>query len=172
MKILNVLKKVVGILSIVLFTIETCCVIFQILSRNFTGKSYATVEEFVIILLPYFALFAATYTMYLGNHVQIDVFYNKFPKNVRRVLYIVLQLAMIAAVVLLMTSSYTMAMKQMRIKTPAIGWPNGVKYLCFIATGPFMIPLFVHNVWRALHKDYDETQGIAAVIKNREGEAE
>ncbi len=165
MKILNIIKKVIGAVSVLLFLTETCCVLFQIISRNLTGKSYATVEEFVIIVLPYFALFSATYTMYQGNHVQIEFFYNKLPKSIRRVLYIGLQIAMIIAIYLLMTSSYGMAMKQWKIKTPAIGWPNGVKYLCFIATGPFMIPLLLHNIYRALHKDFDETQGLAAVQK-------
>lgn len=169
MKILNALKKFVGAASVVLFIVEISCVLFQIISRNLTGRSYATVEEFVILLLPYFAMFAATYTMYGGNHVQIDFFYNKLPKNIRRVLYIILQLAMVLAICLLISSSYTLAVKQWKIPSAALGWPNGIKFLCFVITGPFMLPLFVHNIYRALHRNFDETQGIAAVIKGKEG---
>ena len=168
MKILNALKKFVGATSVVLFIVEICCVLLQIISRNLTGRSYATVEEFVIILLPYFAMFAATYTMYGGNHVQIEFFYDKLPKNIRRVLYIALQLVMIVAICLLISSSYTLAVKQWKIASAALGWPNGVKFLCFVITGPLMLPLFFHNIYRALHKDFDETQGIAAVIKGKE----
>lgn len=170
MKALKIIQKFVGLISVLLFLTETCCVLFQIINRNLTGRSYASVEEFVIIILPYFALFSATYTMYLGNHVQIDFFYNKLPKTIRRVLYILLQVAMIIAIYFLMTSSYGMAMKQWKVKTAAIGWPNGVKYLCFIASGPFMIPLFLHNIYRAIHKDYDETQGLANVQKVGKGD--
>lgn len=170
MKILNMLKKIVGAVSVLFFLIETCCVLIQIISRNLTGRSYATIEEFVVIALPYFGMFAATYTMYLGNHVQIELLYKKMPKSVRRILYILIQVAMIVALVLLMQSSWKMAMKQWKIRTPANGWPNGTKYLCFVAACPFMIPLFLHNIYRALHKDFDETFGLAEVKENGGGQ--
>ena len=169
-KLLNALKKIVGAISVLIFLSDTCCVLTQIISRNLTGRSYATIEEFVVISLPYFGMFAATYTMYLGNHVQIELLYNKMPKPVRRALYILTQIAMIVALVLLMRSSWKMAMKQWKIKTPAIGWPNGTKYLCFVSACPFMIPLFLHNIYRALHKDFDETYGLAEVRKSAGGQ--
>ena len=168
MKLLNALKKFVGATSVVLFIVEISCVLFQIISRNLTGRSYATVEEFVILLLPYFAMFAATYTMYGGNHVQIEFFYNKLPKNIRRLLYITLQLAMILAICLLISSSHSLAMKQWKIPSAALGWPNGIRFLCFVVTGPFMLPLFVHSIYRALHRDIDETQLSAAVRQSKD----
>ena len=172
MKFLRRIQSAVGLISVVLFSVEIVLVLFQILSRNFTGRSYAAVEEFVVTLLPYFAMFAAVYTMYNGNHVQIDFLYNKLPAAVRRVLFITLQAAMIITVGILVYGSWMLTVKQWGILSPALQWPNGIKYFCFVLTGPFMAPLFVYNIIQATRKELDDSQGLpetGAEIISEEG---
>ena len=157
-------------MTVFLFVVEIAIVIIQILCRNIIGRSFATLEELAIILLPYFGFFAATVTLYNGNHVQIDFFYNKLPESVRRVLFVLTQIAIFAAIVILSYYSTRLGIRQWKIKTPANGWPNGWRYLCLPVVAPFMLVLLGHNIYRGIFGKFDDFQGLHPVVPKDSGE--
>ena len=123
---LKKIEKLVLDISILLFVVMLGIVLFQILVRNLFGKSFAQLEELAIIILPWFGFFCATYTLYRGNHVQIEYIYGKLPKTVRRVIFCLIQAVLLLLIGAICYYSFGLAMRQMKVVTPALGWPNGL----------------------------------------------
>lgn len=156
MKILNKLEKVVLDISVLLFIILIGIVVFQMTSRNFFGKSYAKLEELAIILLPWFGFFSATYTLYRCNHVQIEFVYNKLPVMTRKAIFLLTQVALLVVVTNLFYYNIGLAIRQMKLVTPALGWPMGVTYIGFLICAPFMVVPLIFNIYHLLTGSIDE----------------
>lgn len=165
MIILQRMKKLVLHITIGMFGILIFIVLFQIASRNIFGRSYAQLEELALIILPWFGFFAATYTLYMGDHVQIDFFYNKFPTYARKGLFITVQLVILVMIATLSYHSLGLAIRQMKVVTPSLGWPVGIKYIGFPLCSPFMASLIIHNIFRAFLGKFNDNQGLTAIQK-------
>lgn len=160
MQLLKQVEKLILNIAVLLFSILIGIVLFQILARNLIGKSFAQLEELAIIILPWFGFFSATYTLYRGNHVQIDFFYNKMPRQLRRGWFCLLQMLLLGVLGAMCYYSYGLSMRQMKVVTPALGWPNGISYMGVAVCAPLMMLPLLYNIWRVLRFPDEDGQGI------------
>ena len=167
MGMLKKIEKLVLDISIVLFVIMLGIVLFQIGVRNLFGKSFAQLEELAIILLPWFGFFCATYTLYRGNHVQIEYIYGKFPKSMRRATFCLLQVVLLLLIATICYYSVGLSMRQMKVVTPALGWPNGISYMGFPLCAPLMAVPLIYNIYKIICWPEEDGQGID--LLHREG---
>ncbi|MDR1731668.1 MAG: TRAP transporter small permease subunit [Synergistaceae bacterium] len=146
-----------------MFVIEIIITLFQITSRNIIGRSYAEIEEIAIILLPWFGFFCATYTLYRGNHVQIEFFYFKMPRNLQRIIFLLTQVVLFILVSTIAIYSIRLSIRQWNLSTPSLGLPNGIRYLGFPIVTPFMLLLFGHNIRRTFKEEFNDNQGLSEI---------
>ena len=162
---LKKIEKLVLDISILLFVVMLGIVLFQILVRNLFGKSFAQLEELAIIILPWFGFFCATYTLYRGNHVQIEYIDGKLPKTVRRVIFCLIQAVLLLLIGAICYYSFGLAMRQMKVVTPALGWPNGISYIGFPICSPLMAAPLVYNIYKIVCWPEEDGQGIDLLHK-------
>ena len=162
---LKKIEKLVLDISILLFVVMLGIVLFQILVRNLFGKSFAQLEELAIIILPWFGFFCATYTLYRGNHVQIEYIYGKLPKTVRRVIFCLIQAVLLLLIGAICYYSFGLAMRQMKVVTPALGWPNGISYIGFPICSALMAAPLVYNIDKIVCWPEEDGQGIDLLHK-------
>lgn len=156
MKIYTAFQKFILKLSLFLFVLIWVLVFFQLASRNITGKSYVQIEELIIMLIPCLGFSAATYTLFRNNHVQIEFFYNRLPVRFRKILFFLTQAALIVFMVLIEYHSIGLASRQMKLVTPALGWPMGYQYISFALFGGFMVIPLVMNIYMLLTGKIEE----------------
>lgn len=78
------------------FLMMVLLVFFQIASRAVLGNSYAWTGELSRYLMIWVTFLGASFAFQYGAHISIDIFVNKLPKVIAKVIFIITTLIMIA----------------------------------------------------------------------------
>lgn len=119
--------------SIVLLVMLICIVFFQVVSRVLTGKSFVQIEELSIVLAAWLGFFALSYTARKRIHVRIDVFVNMLPYRARKIIDVLIDIAVICATAYLVRYGYALAMRKMMVPMMVLPIKAGVQYMAFPA---------------------------------------
>lgn len=130
-KFAKFIELIVKNIAIFLLVVLICVVFFQVVSRIFTGKSYVQIEELSIVLAAWLGFFTLAYTARKRIHVRIDVFVNLLPYRARKIIDIVIDMAVIIASVYLVIYGYALAMRKMMVPMMVLPIKSGIQYLAF-----------------------------------------
>ncbi|GEM_PF-3501605 len=156
MRVYKCLEKTVLNISIGLFCIIFTCVTFQLLCRNLIGRSFGAIEETVILLMPFFGFSCATYTLFCGNHVQIDFVYKKLPLRLRKAIFFLTQIALLALTVFVAYTGWGLSFSLLKAQTEVLKIPYGVQYMAFPVSAFFMVAPYIYNVCALFANKLDE----------------
>lgn len=132
MKITVYLEKLLKYLSIALFTALVSVVSGQILSRFFTGRSFAVVEELSMFLLAWCTFVSTAYTARKKAHVRVEYFVNRFLSEKQRdILSLILNSAMVVMLIICIKAAFGFVKRQMKIKMVVLPVSKGMMYLSF-----------------------------------------
>lgn len=95
-KAIRKMNWTVELFTAICFLVMVLLVFFQILSRAVLGVSYAWTGELSRYLMIWVTFLGASFAFQYGAHISIDIFVNKLPKIIAKVIFIITTLIMIA----------------------------------------------------------------------------
>jgi len=121
----NVLQTISGILFLFIFLINVA----GIICRTFLNFSLLWVADVGYISVAWMLAFGMSVAIYKKGHITIEFIRDKLPKNVKKVLEIVLTLMMIAFLISLIFSGWKTAIMKMRIHFVVLYIPMGYAFM-------------------------------------------
>jgi TRAP-type C4-dicarboxylate transport system permease small subunit len=121
----NVLQTISGILFLFIFLINVA----GIICRTFLNFSLLWVADVGYISVAWMLSFGMSVAIYKKGHITIEFIRDKLPKNVKKVLEIVLTLMMIAFLISLIFSGWKTAIMKMRIHFVVLYIPMGYAFM-------------------------------------------
>ena len=121
----NVLQTISGILFLFIFLINVA----GIICRTFLNFSLLWVADVGYISVAWMLAFGMSVAFYKKGHITIEFIRDKLPKNVKKVLEIVLTLMMIAFLISLIFSGWKTAIMKMRIHFVVLYIPMGYAFM-------------------------------------------
>ena len=121
----NVLQTISGSLFLFIFIIN----IAGIICRTFFGFSLLWVTDVVYVSVAWMLSLGISVAIYKKGHITIEFISDKLPKNIKKVLEIVLTLIMIAFFISLIFSGWKTAMMKMRIHFVVLYIPMGYAFM-------------------------------------------
>lgn len=121
----NVLQTISGILFLFIFLIN----IAGIINRTFLDFSLLWVADVAYISVAWMLALGMSVAIYKKGHITIEFIRDKLPKNVKKVLEIVLTLIIIAFFISLIFSGWKTAIMKMRIYFVVLYIPMGYAFM-------------------------------------------
>ena len=121
----NVLQTISGILFLFIFLINVA----GIICRTFLNFSLLWVADVGYISVAWMLALGMSVAFYKKGHITIEFIRDKLPKNVKKVLEIVLTLMMIAFLISLIFSGWKTAIMKMRIHFVVLYIPMGYAFM-------------------------------------------
>lgn len=121
----NVLQTISGILFLFIFLIN----IAGIINRTFLDFSLLWVADVAYISVAWMLALGMSVAIYKKGHITIEFIRDKLPKNVKKVLEIVLTLIIIAFFISLIFSGWKTAIMKMRIYFVVLYMPMGYAFM-------------------------------------------
>ena len=121
----NVLQTISGILFLFIFLINVA----GIICRTFLDFSLLWVADVVYISVAWMLAFGMSAAIYKKGHIAIEFIRDKLPKNVKKVMEIVLTLIVIAFLISLIFSGWKTAIMKMRIHFVVLYIPMGYAFM-------------------------------------------
>ncbi len=121
----NVLQTISGILFLFIFLIN----IAGIINRTFLNFSLLWVADVAYISVAWMLALGMSVAIYKKGHITIEFIRDKLPKNVKKVLEIVLTLIIIAFFISLIFSGWKTAIMKMRIYFVVLYIPMGYAFM-------------------------------------------
>ena len=98
----------------------------QVISRQVFGMSIVWSEELAIHIFIWMIFIGVSYGMAKNTHVNLDYFVEKFPSSVRKTIKHTLNVIIYISLVYLLWYSFKYVDDQMKINSPAMGYPMGL----------------------------------------------
>ena len=121
----NVLQTISGILFLFIFLINVA----GIICRTFLDFSLLWVADVVYISVAWMLACGMSAAVYKKGHITIEFIRDKLPKNVKKVMEIVLTLIVIAFLISLIFSGWKTAIMKMRINFVVFYIPMGYAFM-------------------------------------------
>jgi TRAP-type C4-dicarboxylate transport system permease small subunit len=121
----NALQTISGILFLFIFLIN----IAGIINRTFLDFSLLWVADVAYISVAWMLALGMSVAIYKKGHITIEFVRDKLPKNVKKVLEIVLTLIIIAFFISLIFSGWKTAIMKMRIHFVVLYIPMGYAFM-------------------------------------------
>jgi TRAP-type transport system small permease protein len=118
-------QVLIGVMMLVMFIL----VFINVLGRYGIGKSWAAAEEISTFLMIWVAYLGAGLALREGRHAAIDMFQDKLPVKLRRVLRVLLGLVILAFFGVLAWLGVRMSIFGWSQETIATQMPTGIPYL-------------------------------------------
>lgn len=138
-----VIERILFYVCSVAMVAVSSVVCLEIFSRNLFGHSFIWVEEFSLIMLGWVAFLSAAYTVRKKGHVGLEFLYKKFPMKLRKVLYVLCTLGMIAFFAFIFASSLKNCRMQMKIPFTQTRLPRGLMFMGLPVGCILMIYFFI-----------------------------
>ena len=147
-----ILEKIVKLFAITVLVVLICTVFFQVARRTLTGKSFVEIEEFSIVLAAWLAFLTIPYAVRKRVHVRIEVFIEKLPFGIRNVLELTINLAILAASVIVVYYGYRLAGRKIMVPMTVLPIHQGYWFFSF-PIGMAVAALFmIDNIIQILHR--------------------
>ncbi len=129
----------------------------QVISRKVFSTSIRWSEEVPIILMIWFGFISMAIGVKERLHISIEVFYNLFPKKMKRALMIIIDILIACVGLAMLYYGGMLAMKTMSSTMPATKMPTGFVYIILPISGFFIFVESVFNVKEDINvKDIDK----------------
>ena len=121
----NLLQTISGILFLFIFIINVA----GIICRTFLDFSLLWVADVNNLSIAWMLALGMSVAIYKKGHITIDFIRDKLPKNVKKVLEIVLTLIIIAFFISLIFSGWKTVLMKMRLSFVVLGIPTGYAFM-------------------------------------------
>jgi TRAP-type C4-dicarboxylate transport system permease small subunit len=121
----NVLQTISGSLFLFIFIINVA----GIICRTFLNFSLLWVADVGYISVAWMLAFGMSAAIYKKGHITIEFIRDKLPKNVKKVLEIVMTLLIIAFLISLIFSGWKTVIMKMRISFVVLAIPTGYAFM-------------------------------------------
>lgn len=139
----------------------------QVISRKFIGTSIRWSEEVALLLMVWLAFVAMAIGVEKHLHIAIEMFVNKMPGAVQKVIAKINDAATLLFGIILVIYGRRLVLSTMSSTLPATQWPAGIAYLMMPVGGVFItyfsfLSLFNLNKYRHIRleegKDTDSQE--------------
>lgn len=141
--ILEVLNKIVKVLSSTFFGVMTVVIFMQIIWRYVLLKPIPWAEELARYLFVWITYLGASVAVLEKSHTGVELFTSLLPKRMRRIASIVSYICCIFFVALVGYYSWTLAMKVTKQRSPAIQISMFLPYLAIPLSSVLMFINFI-----------------------------
>jgi TRAP-type C4-dicarboxylate transport system permease small subunit len=145
------MKKALDILSNVLITISGTIFLFifiimvsGIICRTFLGFSLLWEDDLCNLSVAWMLAFGMAVAFHKKAHLNIEFIREKMPKNVRKVLTIVLNLLMLAFLISLIPTGWSTVLSKMGFNYTVLGVPTAYSFIA-IPVFAFFSSIFMIN---------------------------
>ena len=138
----RLVNRLLGGLTVVVFTILIICVVWQVVSRFILGTPSTTTDEIARFLFMWIAFVGAAYTLGQNRHLAIDVISLMVEdKTQRRIRMLVLVIVAAFAAIVMVYGGFELMMKTLASGqvTPALRLPMGYVYGAIPFSGLMML---------------------------------
>jgi TRAP-type transport system small permease protein len=164
-KINRYIEKVEYFFSMILMGFTTLITVTQVVTRYGFNHPLTWPEELSTLLLVWITFLGASLLLKHGKHIEIDFFYERFPKQARKVILAVNYLLMLLFMVVATYGAYKLQALQSRHYTVALRIPKNFFSLSLLVTGISMCIFLVFAFLRHL----TEPEGSRKEEKGEEG---
>lgn len=149
----------------------------QVISRKFLGSSIQWSEEVARLLMVWMAFVSMAIGIQKGLHVSIELFFNKFPAPMRKVLTKVNEFVMCSCGLVMIVYGMQLINSTKTSTLSATQWPSSTLYLMIPVAGVFIlyfsaIELFHLEAYIKTHFEEDEEVKVAIEQANAENTKE
>ena len=167
-KILNALCKIAGIFAAILLAIMTCLVFANVVTRYVIHYAIPWSEEISRFLQVWIVFIGAALVYKEDAHMGLDILVNVLPKQVRRVLAIVVDFGILYVSWLMFQGGMTLTKSQLTWHAPASGISYSWLYVVIVISQALMLifcvtKIFYHVVSLIKNEDYPKKKEDAAV---------
>jgi sugar (pentulose or hexulose) kinase/TRAP-type C4-dicarboxylate transport system permease small subunit len=156
------LSRAVGhLLNILLFIIvAVMCVLYfgNVLLRYAFNSGIPFAEEACRYLFVYLTFLGAIAGLKDNEHLGIDMLVKKLPYNVKKVIFVISNLAVVFCLWLVLEGSWKMTLVTQESRTPAMGLPMSFIYGIGIVTSISMALIIFYNLYRVMFKSITDEE--------------
>jgi TRAP-type mannitol/chloroaromatic compound transport system permease small subunit len=154
MKLLDKILKVLAFFTAVSLAFLVVLVVYDATMRYLFSEGSTALQELEWHLFDVVILFSIAYTLRYNSHVRVDIFYDKFPKNIKHIVNILsIVFFVLPFSILIIYMGYDFVFMSF-IQNEASSDPGGLPYRWIVKS--FMIISFALLILEALSKLFEE----------------
>jgi TRAP-type C4-dicarboxylate transport system permease small subunit len=157
----KVSKAISQLLNLVLFVIVAvmCALYFgNVLLRYAFNSGIPFAEEACRFLFVYLTFLGAIAGLKDNEHLGIDMVVKKLPYRLKKIIFVVSNLAVVYCLWLVLEGSWKMTLVTQDSRTPAMGLPMAFIYGIGIVTSISMALIIFNNLYRVVFKSVSEDE--------------
>jgi TRAP-type C4-dicarboxylate transport system permease small subunit len=157
----KVSKAISQLLNLVLFVIvAVMCVLYfgNVLLRYAFNSGIPFAEEACRFLFVYLTFLGAIAGLKDNEHLGIDMVVKKLPYRLKKIIFVVSNLAVVYCLWLVLEGSWKMTLVTQDSRTPAMGLPMAFIYGIGIVTSISMALIIFNNLYRVVFKSVSEDE--------------
>lgn len=135
----DMIIKIEGLICFVALGFMFLIGAMEVISRNMIKKSFYWSQEAIVIMLVWEVFMGAAYIFSTSNLIRVDVLYEKFNIQGRKVLDTVGSIIIVIISVIVLRYGFNYMLVQNRIKTTALGIPQSIFTIPMIISSASMI---------------------------------
>jgi TRAP-type C4-dicarboxylate transport system permease small subunit len=143
---------------VLFFIVAVMCVLYfgNVLLRYAFDSGIPWAEEACRFLFVYLTFLGAIAGLKDNEHLGVDMFVKKLPYSVKKVIFVISNLAVVYCLWLVLEGSWKMTIVGAASHAPATGIPMSFIYGVGIVSSVSMILIIINNLYRALFKSISE----------------
>lgn len=138
-KAVNALYKALVLYSQLVIFLIVIIIVAQVLSRQVLRSSIPWSEEVSLFLMVWMAFISLAIGVEKRLHIAVTVFFDKFPRIVRKIVETINYILTIAVGVFCTIDGSKLMISTMKSTLPATQWPKGMMYLMIPVGGAFVV---------------------------------
>lgn len=112
--------KILFVILFLIIALILVCVCLQVFYRYFLQSPIIFTEELVRFLLIWLGLLGASYTFGIKGHISLTILLDRVPKNIHKVLIIIIDLLILASALLILIIGGIELMKVTKMQTSSV----------------------------------------------------
>lgn len=137
--LLSVLNRCVNFLVMILLAAMVLVVFYQVITRYVFGFSSSLLQAFIIVFFVWLGIIGIGIGFRDRSHIGVEMFYNLFPKMIRKGLDVFTSLLIIAVGLLFLSEGMNLVELTLTSLLPGTSLSGSLMYICIPVCGALMI---------------------------------
>lgn len=136
---LGIVNQIVNILMMVVLSVMTLIVAYQVFTRYVLGFSSSLLQALVLIFFVALGVIGIALGFRFDSHIAVEMFYNRFPRIVQKIVDCLRALLVLGAGLLLLLKGNALVNAGAEAVVPGTSLPLSIMYLCLPISGVLTI---------------------------------
>lgn len=136
---LSVLNHIVNIVMMLLLSVMTLIVAYQVFTRYVLGFSSSLLQAVVLIFFVALGVIGIALGFRFDSHIAVEMFYNRFPRVIRVAADVLRGILVVGAGLLLLLKGNELVSAGAQAVVPGTSLPMSIMYLCLPISGVLTI---------------------------------